>query len=213
MIPLTVRHRTTYRYRQLVSLGPHRLMLRPRESRDLRLISSAVTVAPAAQVTWAHDVFGNSVATAMFQGVTDSLVIDSVVELRALRIGMAGLRHRGLGDRLSLSLFGRRMDGPRRADHPAISGPGRTAGEMGAGVRRRRSDRYARPAQGPQRRRVRMDRLSEPRGRRHAVADRNSGSRLGLLPGFRRAVRRSGALSRLRRQDRLGLPLQSRSEL
>ena len=81
MIPLTIRHRTTYRYHRAVSLGPHRLMLRPRESRDLRLISSAVTVAPAAQVTWAHDVFGNSVATAMFQGATDSLVIDSVVEL------------------------------------------------------------------------------------------------------------------------------------
>ena len=81
MIALEVRHRTTYRYRQLVSLGPHRLMLRPRESRDLRLISSAVTVAPTAQVTWAHDVFGNSVATAVFQGAADSLVIDSVVEL------------------------------------------------------------------------------------------------------------------------------------
>jgi transglutaminase-like putative cysteine protease len=81
MIALEVRHRTTYRYRQLVSLGPHRLMLRPRERRDLRLISSAVTVAPAAQVTWAHDVFGNSVATAVFQGAADSLVIDSVVEL------------------------------------------------------------------------------------------------------------------------------------
>jgi transglutaminase-like putative cysteine protease len=56
-------------------------MLRPRESRDLRLISSAVTVAPAAQVTWAHDVLGNSVATAMFHGVTDSLVVDSATEL------------------------------------------------------------------------------------------------------------------------------------
>ena len=82
MIALEVRHRTTYRYRGRVDLGPHRLMLRPRESRDLRLISSAVTVAPAAQVTWAHDVFGNSVATAVFQGATDSLVIDSVVELQ-----------------------------------------------------------------------------------------------------------------------------------
>ena len=36
---------TTY---QPVSLGPHRLMLRPRESRDLRLISSDVAVTPAA---------------------------------------------------------------------------------------------------------------------------------------------------------------------
>jgi transglutaminase-like putative cysteine protease len=81
MTALEVRHRTTYRYRRLVDLGPHRLMLRPRESRDLRLISSAVTVAPAAQVTWAHDVFGNSVATAAFRGATDRLVIDSVMEL------------------------------------------------------------------------------------------------------------------------------------
>ena len=81
MIALKIHHRTTYRYRRLISLGPHRLMLRPRESRDLRLISSAVTVAPAAQVTWAHDVLGNAVATAMFQGVTGSLVVDSIVQL------------------------------------------------------------------------------------------------------------------------------------
>ena len=57
-------------------------MLRPRESRDLRLISSDVTVTPTAVVTWAHDVFGNAVATAMFQALTDSLVIDSVAELQ-----------------------------------------------------------------------------------------------------------------------------------
>ena len=42
-------------------------MLRPRESRDLRLISSDVVVTPAAVVTWAHDVFGNAVAMANFQ--------------------------------------------------------------------------------------------------------------------------------------------------
>ncbi|MBI1208848.1 MAG: transglutaminase family protein [Azospirillum sp.] len=82
MIPLTIRHRTTYRYRRPVSLGPHRLMLRPRESRDVRLISSAVTVTPAATVTWAQDVFGNAVATASFQAPSDRLVIDSVAELQ-----------------------------------------------------------------------------------------------------------------------------------
>ena len=81
MIALEIRHRTTYRYWDQVSLGPHRLMLRPRESRDLRLISNAVTVTPAAQVAWAQDVFGNSVATAVFQGVTDCLSIDSVAEV------------------------------------------------------------------------------------------------------------------------------------
>jgi transglutaminase-like putative cysteine protease len=56
-------------------------MLRPRESRDLRLVASDVTVTPAATVTWAQDVFGNAVATATFQATTDALVIDSVAEL------------------------------------------------------------------------------------------------------------------------------------
>ena len=82
MITLKIHHRTAYRYRQPVSLGPHRLMLRPRESRDLRLISSEIIVTPAATITWAQDVFGNSVATATFQSMADNLVIDSVVELQ-----------------------------------------------------------------------------------------------------------------------------------
>ena len=75
MIALRVHHRTIYRYREKVRLGPHRLLLRPRESRDLRLIASDVTVGPDATVTWAHDVFGNAVATASFAVMTDTLVI------------------------------------------------------------------------------------------------------------------------------------------
>lgn len=82
MVTLEIHHQTTYHYHQPVSLGPHRLMLRPRESREVRLISSAVTVTPAAEVTWALDVFGNAVATAGFTVMTDSLVIDSVAELQ-----------------------------------------------------------------------------------------------------------------------------------
>ena len=82
MIALKIHHTTTYRYRQSVALGPHRLMLRPRESRDLRLISSDVTVTPTAVITWAHDVFGNAIATATFQSMTNHLVIDSVAELQ-----------------------------------------------------------------------------------------------------------------------------------
>jgi len=82
LITLKIHHRTAYRYRQPVSLGLHRLMLRPRESRDLRIISSNVTVTPLGVVTWAHDVFGNAVATVTFQAMADSLVIDSVAELQ-----------------------------------------------------------------------------------------------------------------------------------
>jgi transglutaminase-like putative cysteine protease len=81
LITLKIDHRTAYRYHEPVSLGPHRLMLRPRESRDLRIVSSSVTVTPAATLTWAHDVFGNTIATACFQGMATGLVIDSAVEI------------------------------------------------------------------------------------------------------------------------------------
>ena len=56
-------------------------MLRPRESRELRLISHEITTTPPSTITWAQDVFGNSIATAVFTGKTDSLVIDSTVIL------------------------------------------------------------------------------------------------------------------------------------
>jgi transglutaminase-like putative cysteine protease len=78
---LRIRHLTTYRYRQPVTLGPHRLMLRPRESRDLRLLSFTVQVTPGALVSWAHDVSSNAVATASFAAMTDTLVIDSTAEV------------------------------------------------------------------------------------------------------------------------------------
>jgi transglutaminase-like putative cysteine protease len=81
LITLRIRHKTTYRYRQPVMLGNHRLMLRPRESRDLRLISSDVIVTPTATMGWAQDVFGNAVATAAFQAMTSNLTIDSRAEI------------------------------------------------------------------------------------------------------------------------------------
>lgn len=81
MIDLKICHRTTYHYRAPVVLGPHRLMLRPRESRDLRLISHDLVVQPAATVTWAHDVAGNAIATATFIMETKHLQIESTTEL------------------------------------------------------------------------------------------------------------------------------------
>jgi transglutaminase-like putative cysteine protease len=74
---LTITHRTEYRYASAVAPGPHRLMLRPRETRELRLLSFELIVQPAATVTWAHDVAGNSIATASFSGLTDTLSVES----------------------------------------------------------------------------------------------------------------------------------------
>jgi hypothetical protein len=39
---LTIRHHAHYRYRLPVQLGPYRLVLRPRESREVRLLSSCI---------------------------------------------------------------------------------------------------------------------------------------------------------------------------
>ncbi|MGB7304103.1 MAG: transglutaminase family protein [Burkholderiaceae bacterium] len=81
MTRIRITHSTVYHYRNPVSLNPHRLMLRPRESRELQLISHALSVTPDASIAWAHDVVGNAVATASFTGQTDSLRIESDVEL------------------------------------------------------------------------------------------------------------------------------------
>lgn len=78
---LKVHHRTTYRYRAQLEFGPHRLMLRPRESRTLRLHKHNLKISPSSAVSWAHDVAGNAVATATFAERADTLVIDSTAEL------------------------------------------------------------------------------------------------------------------------------------
>lgn len=57
------------------------MMLRPRETRELRLLSHKLTITPTVQVTWAHDVSGNAVATAVFDTPTDHLVIESRAQL------------------------------------------------------------------------------------------------------------------------------------
>jgi len=74
---LNILHRTTYHYRQPVALSSHRLMLRPRETHDLRLLAHKVLVSPDATLTWAQDVAGNSVGTAVFDVTADHLRIES----------------------------------------------------------------------------------------------------------------------------------------
>jgi transglutaminase-like putative cysteine protease len=82
LVTLRIQHKTAYHFHQAVSLWPHRLMLRPRESRELRLVSSNVALTPPATVTWAQDVFSNAVATATFGTMSNYLAIDSVAELK-----------------------------------------------------------------------------------------------------------------------------------
>ena len=85
---LTVRHATTYRYARPVAFGQHRLMLRPRDSHDLRLVSAELTLSPPGHVRWMHDVFGNSVALVDFQSAADTLSIVSALKIE--RYGIEG---------------------------------------------------------------------------------------------------------------------------
>lgn len=79
---LTVHHTTVYRYREPVGLGEHRMMFRPRESHDLRLIRTDLQIHPRpAQLRWLHDPFDNSVAVAQFEGTTSELRFESTVTL------------------------------------------------------------------------------------------------------------------------------------
>jgi transglutaminase-like putative cysteine protease len=79
---LTVRHVTTYRYRQPVAFGEHRMMLRPREGHDQRLFEARLDITPKpTSLRWLHDVYGNSVAIARFAGRAKELVFESVVRL------------------------------------------------------------------------------------------------------------------------------------
>ena len=86
---LTVRHLTVYRYSDPVSLGEHRMMFRPRESHDLRLLKAKLEITPApASLRWLHDVFDNSVAIATFEGTTSELRFDSTVTLEHLETAL-----------------------------------------------------------------------------------------------------------------------------
>ncbi|HKT74237.1 MAG TPA: transglutaminase family protein [Steroidobacteraceae bacterium] len=78
MAVLHVRHKTVYEYNQPVEFGDHRLMSRPRDSHDLRLIDTTLSIDPqATAIRWSHDVFGNSIATVSFQGSAARLTFDS----------------------------------------------------------------------------------------------------------------------------------------
>jgi len=82
MPSLTIRHVTTYRYRQPVAFGEHRMMLRPRDSHDQRVVEASLAITPEpSSLRFAQDAFGNHVAIARFDGVSTELSFESTVRL------------------------------------------------------------------------------------------------------------------------------------
>ncbi|HEY2529049.1 MAG TPA: transglutaminase family protein [Xanthobacteraceae bacterium] len=79
---LTVRHVTTYHYKQPVAFGEHRMMLRPRDDDDQKVLESKLRITPEpSQLTWTKDIFGNHVATACFADRASELRFDSTMHL------------------------------------------------------------------------------------------------------------------------------------
>jgi transglutaminase-like putative cysteine protease len=71
---LTIHHKTEYRYAHPVAFGEHRIMLRPRDGHDLRVVANALDISPEPMsLRWIHDVFGNSVAIATFDERAETL--------------------------------------------------------------------------------------------------------------------------------------------
>ena len=207
MVSLNIHHKTTYLFSQPVTLWPHRLLLRPRESRELRLISSNVDVTPAAALSWAQDVFGNTIATASFHATSDHLVIDSTatIELDAAAWPVFPVAP-------SAIFYPFSYEDDEFADLGTLAIPqypdptGRLQAWAQAFVWSNPTDTLS-AAQRPERRDLRTDRLPEPGQRRYADAGRDARPRLGVMPGFRGPVRGGGAHARIRFEYRLRLSL------
>ena len=80
MPSLTIRHVTTYRYRQPVAFGEHRMMLRPRNSHDQRVIEASLEISPEPRsLRFVQDAFGNHVGIARFSARSKELCFESIV--------------------------------------------------------------------------------------------------------------------------------------
>ena len=66
-------HTTCYRYREPVTFGEHRVMFRPRDSHDLRVLATDLIVSPEAVIRLIQDPHSNSVALVQPLGAAKEL--------------------------------------------------------------------------------------------------------------------------------------------
>ncbi len=79
---LRVRHVTSYAYARPVRFGEHRLLFRPRDSHEQRLLSAELKVSPEPAGTyWVHDVFGNCVTHVEFSEPAAELRFETSITL------------------------------------------------------------------------------------------------------------------------------------
>jgi transglutaminase-like putative cysteine protease len=88
----TVRHVTSYRYRQPVAFGEHRMMLLPREGHDQHLLESSLEITPKpASLAFSDDALGNRVGVARFDCRAELLVFESKIRVELSRSHPSGM--------------------------------------------------------------------------------------------------------------------------
>ena len=82
---LRLRHLTEYRYRQPVTFGTHRLMMRPREGHDIRILGRRTEIFPEATIRFVRDIYGYSIAILDFKKPADRLRIEVEADIGYIR--------------------------------------------------------------------------------------------------------------------------------
>jgi transglutaminase-like putative cysteine protease len=95
---LRIIHTTEYHYSEPVRFGVHRVLMRPREGHDLRIVQAMAEATPSSSIDWVRDIHGNSIALVTFLEPSDHLRIHSelLVDLAGDRMrecGVAALAH------------------------------------------------------------------------------------------------------------------------
>ena len=124
MTVLSVSHLTLYRYRQPVSFGEHRIMFRPRDSFDQKLLEATLDITPPPRdLRWLHDVSGNCVAVAEFAGKAAELRFESNIRLDHSPDNVPNFRIEDYAQYLSVFLPAGGNAGTRAGDRPPILRP------------------------------------------------------------------------------------------
>jgi transglutaminase-like putative cysteine protease len=89
---LTIKHVTTYRYKQPVAFGEHRMMLRPCDGHDQAVIDAKIVITPTpTSIRRTRDAFGNHVDVAHFADRAEKLRFESTVRLDHSHADFRGL--------------------------------------------------------------------------------------------------------------------------
>ena len=192
--------------------GEHRMMFRPRDSHDQRLIDARLDITPEpAQMRWIHDVFGNCVALARFDGRASRAALREHDSARPLRrsnvLGLRGPSRRCADLSLRLRRRGDARPDARRSS-AAYPDPNGEIDRWARKFLRPGRPTPTRDAAEPLTHAIREGFTYTRRSRaRHAgpAGDAASGPR--HLPRLRAADDRGGALARPRRALRVRLSL------